>query len=140
VHRQRLERQPELACAARRGDDLRRRDPETARVALRAGQPDTQAGAGDAGQREPLQLGGAVGDHKRAVRGTALQQRVRLGRAVDRDARAVDAHDVARERVLRGADDLRARVVVGEGAQEGRRAVGLVGVGDLDPAPARPDR
>ena len=53
---QHLEREAQIAGAAAGGDDVARRDAEAARRALRPGQADAQARAGDAGQRQALEL------------------------------------------------------------------------------------
>ena len=72
--------------ASRRRGDLGRRDAEAALPDARTpGSGDAQADPRHPGERQRPELGGAVGDHKRAVgRRAPLEQRVRLGGPVDR--------------------------------------------------------
>ena len=135
MHGERLDAQPERGGMARRHRDLGHWDAEVARAVADARQAHAHAHAGDAGRGEPPHLGQRVDDDERPVGGGALEQRRRLRRALDDDRAPVGLGDRARHGVLGLARDLVADPLLGQRAQDGRQAVGLVRVGQLDVGP-----
>ena len=135
VHRERLDSQTECRSVARSHRELGHRDAEVARPVADARQAHADAHARDAGRGEPAQLGQRVDDHERAVAGGAVEQGGRLRRALHHDRAPAGVRDRARQAVLGLAGDLVTDALLGQHAQDGGKAVGLVRVGDLDVGP-----